>query len=203
MSGEPTVIYRAANPQQAYLLKGLLEDRGIPAWVVNDSMQIAGGELPLGWRAAACVSVGAIDAEEARRFAEEFNQTTAHDPSPEATFEPPEPDAWQDWPCCPECRTPRQARCPICGAVGKKFPLAAIEERQGHQRVLLICDACDDHFLPEFFRRCHQCGHDYQTGISVEAPSAPVDDSPRTWYVLALLLAGGALLAGYLYYIVQ
>ena len=39
MSGEPTVIYSAANVQQAYLLKGLLEERGIAAWVVNDGMR--------------------------------------------------------------------------------------------------------------------------------------------------------------------
>jgi hypothetical protein len=203
MSGEPTVIYHAANPQQAYLLKGLLEERGIPAWVVNDSMQIAGGELPLGWRAAACVTVGSIDADEARAFAEEFNTTTAHDPSPETNFEPPSPDTWQDWPLCPQCRTPRQVRCPICDAVGTKFPLAAIEERQGRKRVLLICDACDDHFRPEFFRLCHQCGHDYGNGISVEAPSDPVDDSSRAWIVLAIILLGGTLLATYLYYLVH
>jgi hypothetical protein len=203
MSDEPTIIYRAANPQQAYLLKGLLEERGIPAWVVNDSMQIAGGELPLGWRAAACVTVGSIDADEARAFAEEFNATTAHDPSPDATFDPPQPDLWQDWPLCPECQTPRQVRCPICGAVGTKFPLAAIEERQGRKRVLLICDSCDDHFRPEFYRRCHQCGHDYGNGISVDAPSEPVDDSSRAWIVLAAITLGGALLAAYLYYIVR
>jgi hypothetical protein len=202
MSGEPTVIYRAANPQQAYLLKGLLEERGIAAWVVNDSMQIAGGELPLGWRAAACVTVGSFDADEARAFAEQFNATTAHEPSPEATFEPPQPETWQDWPLCPQCQTPRQVRCPICDSVGTKFPLAAIEERQGRQQVLLICDGCDDHFRPEFFRRCHQCGHDYQSGISVEAPREQVDDSSRAWLVLAAVILGGAVLAAYLYYIV-
>jgi hypothetical protein len=104
---------------------------------------------------------------------------------------------------CPECRSPRQARCPICGAVGTKFPLAAIEERQGRRRVLLICDSCDDHFRPEFFRVCHQCGHDYQNGISVEAPSEPVDDSWRAWIALAIVVFIGLLLAAYLYYVVR
>ena len=70
MPREPTVIYSAANTQQAYLLKGILEDQGIPAWVVNDTIQIAGGDLPLGWTAAARVVVGSDTAIAARQIAE-------------------------------------------------------------------------------------------------------------------------------------
>src|SRR3954470_14456729 len=73
MSREPTIIYSADTPQQAYLLRSLLEDEGIRAWVVNDAIQIAGGELPIGWRGAAKVIVGDDEAAAARRFAEAFD----------------------------------------------------------------------------------------------------------------------------------
>ena len=66
MSGPPTVIYHAASTQQAHILKGVLEERGIASWIVNENIQVAGGELPIGWTAAACVAVGETDALEAR-----------------------------------------------------------------------------------------------------------------------------------------
>src|SRR5438067_13769821 len=80
MSGEPTVIYSAASTQQAHLLKGRLLERGIVARVVNDSLQMAGGELPLGWTAAARVIVAEEDGPKARRIAEDFDRQTAHEP---------------------------------------------------------------------------------------------------------------------------
>src|SRR5690242_768447 len=92
MSRQPKVIYSAASTQQAYLLRGLLEDEGIAAHVVNDAMQIAGGELPLGWNSAARVVVSESDAVRAREFAEEFDRQTAHrDETDDAeAFDPPE-----------------------------------------------------------------------------------------------------------------
>src|SRR6188472_4492221 len=74
MPRQPTIIYSADNPQQAHLLRSLLADEGIQAWVVNDAIQIAGGELPVGWRGAAKVAVGDDEADVARRFAEAFDQ---------------------------------------------------------------------------------------------------------------------------------
>jgi hypothetical protein len=197
LSGEPTTIYRAANPQQAHLLKGLLEERGIAAWVVNDSIQMAGGELPLGWTAAACVVVGASDADEACRFAEEFDAATAHDPTPDATSEPTSTE-WEEWPACPECGERRSVRCSVCGASGVKFALADVQETESGQRVLLMCDNCDDHFLPDYFRLCHRCGHDYGEGIEVEqATPALAASNPRVWVVIAGLLIGVAVFVAY------
>src|SRR5437868_14622123 len=77
MPGQPTVIYSAASIQQAYLFKGLLEAQGIVARVVNDAIQIAGGDLPLGWTAAATVVVSDQDAPAARALAEAFDRQTA------------------------------------------------------------------------------------------------------------------------------
>jgi hypothetical protein len=196
VSGQPTTIYRAASTQQAHLLKGLLEERGIAAWVVNDSIQLAGGELPLGWTAAPCVVVGEDDAPEARQFAENFDLQTAHDPTPD---DEPESDStdWKDWPVCPECGERRSARCPVCGVSGSQFELTDIQETESGQRVLLMCDACDDHFLPEFFRLCHRCGHDYGDGHELPRPMTRAEFNSRLWIVAAGLLIGTALIIGY------
>jgi hypothetical protein len=196
MSGEPTVIYRAANAQQAYLLKSVLEDQGIAAWVVNDAIQIAGGDLPLGWTAAPQVSVGVRDAETARQIAQEFDTRTAHEPTPDDATEAPAAE-WADWPKCPQCGERRAVRCSVCGSSGTSFPLADIEETAAGQRVLLVCETCDDHFRPDFFRQCHRCGHDYGDGFEVERQWAPIELNARTWLVLGMLAVCAALFIGY------
>ena len=204
MSGQPTVIYHAANVQQAHLLKGLLEERGIAAWVVNDSIQLAGGELPLGWTAAAQVVVGENDALDARQFAEEFDAKTAHEPTPDPTEAASKHADWEDWPTCPECGQRRSLRCPICGASGTQFALADIQETPSGPRVLLMCDDCDDHFLPQMFRRCHHCGYDYGEGYEVESAASPIDVSNRrVWLIVAGLVIGIALLLGYFALVTQ
>ncbi len=200
MSGTPTVIYHAATIEQANLLKGVLEERGITAWVMHDH----GAELPLGGTTSSPVAVGETDAMEARQIAEEFDRTTAHEPSPElAESGPPAPVEWQDWPACPACQTRRQVRCPICGSAGTSFPLADISESGGQTLVLLMCPSCDDHFRPEMFRLCHQCGHDYGDGVSVEGPYTPIDYSPRMWVVVGGMALVGALLAAYFYTVMR
>jgi hypothetical protein len=203
MSGPPTVIYHAASAQQAHILKGVLDERGIASWVVNDNIQVAGGELPLGWTAAACVAVGETDAVEARQIAEEFDRTTAHDPAPESTSELPARQQWKEWPVCPQCQTRRQVRCGICGSPGTDFPLADISDSGGEQLVLLICESCDDHFRPQMFRLCHRCGYDYGDGILLDEPSRPIDYSPRLWIVVGGMVAVGLLLAWYFYTVMR
>jgi hypothetical protein len=209
MSGQPTVIYRAANPQQAHLLKHLLEEQGIAAWIDNENIQIAGGELPLGWTAAPRVVVGENDAEEALLIAHEFDTTTAHGPTPDD-----EPDAestlaqWTDWPKCPGCSERRQARCPVCGSCGTEFPLADIdvgkeEEGKAEPKVLLICASCDDHFRPEFFRLCHRCGQDFGSGIEVGMSPSRADENRRVWFVLAGLVAGAAAFIAYFAHVMR
>jgi len=191
MSGEPTVIFSAANAQQAYLLKGLLEERGIAAWVVNDAIQIAGGDLPDGWTGAPRVVVGLQDADEGRRVAEEFDRKTSHETQgdDEAAAEA-DPKEWPDWPLCPSCQEPRSALCPICGIAANNFPLADIQESSDGTRVLLFCAACDDHFLPEWYRLCPRCGYDYGGGIEVDPPRQPPEFNLRNTLVIAALVAG-------------
>jgi hypothetical protein len=198
MSGQPTVIYHAANPQQAHLLKHLLEEQGIAAWIDNENIQIAGGELPLGWTAAPRVVVGENDADEALLIAHDFDATTAHGPTPDDdSAADTAPAVWADWPKCPGCGERRQARCSVCGSCGVDFPLADIEEGKAQPIVLLICESCDDHFRPEFFRLCHRCGHDFGDGIEVGASQTHADENRRVWLVLVALLAGGLVLVAY------
>src|SRR5207302_11354040 len=133
MSREPTVIYSAASTQQAHLLKGLLLERGTVARVVNDSLQMAGGELPLGWTAAARVVVAEEDAPKARQIAEDFDRQTAHEPrDEESAWEEADsfaaPAQWEEWPLCPACGERRPARCATCGISGTQFPLADMPE---------------------------------------------------------------------------
>ena len=197
MPGEPTVIYSAANSQQAHLLKGLLEERGIPAWVVNDAIGLAGGELPLGWTAAARVVVSQSDAEEARQFALNFDRRTAHEPEPDLPAGEPPSQEWSDWPSCRECGERRAARCPICGTSGTQFALADIQELESGPRVLLLCENCDDHFLPEWYRLCPRCGFDYGDGIEIGRTSALPAMTARAWIVLGWMIAGAAVFLAY------
>jgi hypothetical protein len=198
MSGTPTVIYHAASVQQAHILKGVLEERGIPAWVVNDSIQVAGGELPLGWTAAACVVVGEDHAADARQIAEDFDRTTAHEPTGDMAAEP-EPAHWQDWPTCPRCQAKRSVRCPICHSSGTEFALAAVEERGDQTQVLLICPSCDDHFRPELFRLCPQCGHDYGDGLEIGRSGEGDQGSVRLWVVMGIMGAIAVAAGAYFY----
>jgi hypothetical protein len=194
MSREPTVIYSAANTQQAYLLKSVLEERGIPARVVNDAIGIAGGELPLGWTAAPRVVVAESDAEQGRRIAEEFDLQTAHEPTGDDPSLETATEEWSDWPVCPRCGERRSAACPVCGISQTSFRLADVQESAGAERALLVCEACDDHFVPQWYRLCHQCGYDYGEGLELDSPRQAVSGA-RQWIVLAALI-GGALLFG-------
>ena len=199
MSSEPIVVYSAASTQQAHLLKGLLIEQGIAAWVVNDAIQIAGGDLPLGWAAAARVVVARQDAQRARQLAEEFDRQTAHESSDDDGAVSGDLDDWLDWPVCPACGERRSARCPACSATGTSFPLADVQQSSTGERVFLHCPDCDDHMLPDWYRVCARCGHDYGDGVEVAQPTAAesIETTIRAWIVLGLSIAGSLGLAGY------
>lgn len=205
-TGEPVVIYSAANSQQANLLRNLLEERGIAAWVQNDMIQSAAGELPLGWRGDCQVVVRDADAPEARRLALEFEEQLKADPLPEETGASnyyAAIDQWQEWPQCPECGERRHTRCPLCGMAGDRFPLVDLETTEAGPRVLLMCAACDDPFRPEFYRLCHRCGHDFGHGIRLDAAAGPAGassaeaDRSKLWFVVGGMTLLGAALAAY------
>lgn len=107
-----------------------------------------------------------------------------------------------DWPRCPRCRRPRLAICPACQTAGSRFPLAG--DHSGSSawlgtagplgRPLLVCSTCDHPFMPEFYRRCEGCGHEFPDGI--DAPkSTPVEEAARQGgtFLATLGLAAAAL----------
>jgi len=196
MAGQPTVIYSAASTQQAHLLKGLLEEQGIAASVSNDAIQLAGGELPLGWTAAARVVVAEEDAAEARALAEEFDTQTAHEPTDDDSAEPEPLADWADWPTCPQCGQRRSARCPVCGASRTDFRLADVQESAGRQQVFLKCDDCDDVIIPQWYRFCAACRHDFGNGIEPSQISAETQSAGRvsTYVLTGLVVAAAGLL---------
>jgi len=198
MAGEPTVIYSAASTQQAYLLKGLLAEQGIAASVVNDAIQLAGGELPLGWTSAARVVVPQKDAAQARALAEQFDRRTTREPTGDDSAEAEPLAEWTDWPLCPRCGDRRSARCPVCGASRTDFRLADVQDVAGGQHVLLKCEDCDDLIQPQWYRRCAACGHDFGEGIDVDpAHHASADGSGSLAVVAAVLAAAALALAAY------
>ncbi len=199
MSGTPTVIYHAASPQQAHLLKGHLLEAGISAWVVNDSASIGGEESPLSWTGLSRVVVRSEDALEARQMAEAFDLTIRHEPLPDEPSDEPPHAQWQDWPTCPQCQAKRSVRCPICHSSGTEFALAAIEERGGQTQVLLICPSCDDHFRPELFRLCPHCGQDYGDGLAIGRSGEGDQGSVRLWVVMGIMGAMAAAAGAYFY----
>jgi hypothetical protein len=171
MSREPTVIYSAASTQQAHLLRSLLEDEGIAARVVNDAIQIAGGELPVGWTAAARVVVPRQDAAAARQLAEQFDRQERAESIEEQLLAAVGSPSWQ-WPLCPACGQHRSAQCPMCGEVGRDFPLADSQPSGGDLAPLVVCPSCTDAVQPQWYRTCAGCGHDYGSGIASALPRA-------------------------------
>jgi hypothetical protein len=116
-------------------------------------------------------------------------------------------DRWWQWPCCPECGRRRQTRCSTCDLGGDDFALAeyipaaeplpatgAPAAQSGSPPpedlgLLLMCPVCEEAFTPTFYRLCEQCGHDFGSGWTTDAPAAEV----LTGRVL-LVLAGLVLL---------
>ena len=196
MSGRPTIVYRAANLGQAHVLKVMLGECGIEAWVEGQSAQ----ESAHDWSSLPQVMVGEDDAEDARVVAQAFDERTRRDSafSTDSPFELAD-EFWTAWPVCPQCGERRSARCPICGVSGTEFPLADMQDEADGQRVLFFCDACDDHFLPDWYRLCHRCGHDFGSGWEAAPPAATFEWNLRALLVAAAILAGLLALGGYFY----
>ena len=189
MAHDPTEIYRAASTQQAHMLAGMLQEFGIEAIVYSDMQTVAGGEVPLGWSSAARIVVPHEQAAAGRQLVMKFEEQARNGQlAPPAEIDDGTTEVWREWPLCPECGQKRQALCSICGTAGTEFPFVDKIRSGGSEQVLLYCGTCDDHFRPQFYRRCHACGHDYGDGIRIGGDNRPAPEPvpPRVW-----LVAGG------------
>jgi len=206
MAERPTEIFRAANSQHAHMLREMLEERGIKTFIVNEALQTAGGDLPLGWTAAPRIMVAEEDAAKGRVIAEQFD-AMLRDGGSVATedFEVAEAD-WTQWPVCPKCHHRREVLCEVCGSRGTKFALADLPQQEAGTSVLLFCDSCDDHFRPQFFRVCHHCGHDFGSGLETQAVYEKLElpeNTRRVWLVVGGMLALVAAIGAYLYWLMS
>lgn len=179
MSESSVVIYTAATPQEAFLLRDALAEAGIRALVSNEALQAAAGDVPLGWTIAPRLLVAPEDATDARRLAEQYErrrkagETLFDADLPVENEQPPAPAR------CPHCARPRTAICPLCGTGGSHFSAGEMvgdgsAEAAGPR--LLICPTCDEPFEPGYLQRCEWCGHEFSDGLP--APLAP---TPRNY----------------------
>lgn len=204
MAQRPTEIYRAANSQHAQMLKGMLEDRGIKAFIVGGQILDGAGLTEIAWTHAPQVLVAEEDAPKARIVAQNF-EVTIRDRGAVTLdeFEVAETD-WTDWPLCPACQQRREVLCEICGTRGTKFPLADDADPSAATQVLLFCENCDDHFRPQFFRICHHCGHDFGSGVEAEPVQQKIElpeNTGRTWLVIGGLVLFAVAMGAYFYWL--
>ena len=214
MERDLEIIYKAANAQQAAILKNILSDEGIESTVTNIALMNAGGEVPLGWSSAPCILVRRDDMQQAREIAEQFDRDLA---SSAHSRPMQEDDAIEDvedvddferettWPPCPECGEPRRGQCPNCGAFDAYFSPAEymVMDRQTHgapgsatdsfevesPEDLYMCSVCDQAILPEPLRYCSACHHDFGDGLELEDESDSQETNSRVLLVVGILAA--------------
>lgn len=150
MDSDLEVIYKAANAQQAAILKNILEEEGIDSTVTNLALMGGAGELPVGWSSAPCILVRQEDYERAKVIAEQFDHDLSHATSSSLNNDSKKSsttatDTYDDeldsdsldptWPPCPACAEPRRGRCSHCGAFDAYFSPAEymVTDRRGHE----------------------------------------------------------------------
>lgn len=212
-------IYNAANALQAQMLKEQLAERGITAWITNEALQGASGELPLGWTSSPRILVASDDAEKARDVALAFDaQIVERARRPNAAVQPrydTSTDTLDDpgylWPRCPDCQQARLAVCPFCQTAGNDFPLAYRGPGDGEggfaTKLMVECPTCDEAFEPRFYKLCEQCGHEFPDGVAVRQPLGTIPDNSlnlqRFWIVVGASLAFCGALGLYFWWVVN
>ena len=73
-------VYEAAHVTDAYMVRSLLEQARIDAWIRGEHLQGGLGELPVGGQITVCVAEA--DVERARRIVRDWDQSTPDDDDP-------------------------------------------------------------------------------------------------------------------------
>lgn len=184
------VIYVADDPHFAHLVKNLLDEHGIPAYVAGVRLSAApdlAGQAFHGGIASrrdrSRVLVAAVDSEAALQIVRDAVEAKSHGlSSPELARLEEEVDRNNlGWPACPSCGRRRHTSCPVCGTAGTDFAEAFLPETQqagtsdeqqqsapdaAHQRrpLFVLCPTCDEPFEPAFPARCEWCGYRFADG---------------------------------------
>jgi hypothetical protein len=203
MDEQLRVIYSARDLVDAQLMVDYLHEHGIKGWLQNAALQGAIGELPPGDSSSPKVAVAHENYERAEELKEAFEEELANPPpEPQLAFTEPGP-----WPTCPECERTRQTVCPVCGAADDQFsPADGIVDASEADTFMLICDTCDEPFMPEFYQQCQWCNHDFGEGRP--RPQAEVySDQPlftsRTKLVVLVLVGLLGLVCAYFWSLTQ
>jgi len=215
MAEKPTVIYEARTMPEAQRLKELLAEAGIAAVLVDADLQEAPGSDVWGLVAPIRVAVDEPYAEAARWIAMGFDSLVAAQATVEAQqraaaeaearrkeAEREEREAFESagpasWPRCPGCQTPRLSRCPTCQTCGSEFSPGEMPAGTAAAEPLVLCPECDEPFVPEYARRCHECGHEFPDGFDLFG--GPPSEG-FNWRVLVAIAALVAIFAGVLAY---
>lgn len=198
-------VYRASSPQQAALVKQLLEGLEIECVADGDALQNAGGELPVGWASAPKIRVWKKDEEEARQIIEEFERGDfASDKADMATVDYSE--VGFEWPECPNCQESRQAFCPFCQFVGLDFETETRYQikmndqgevyDQGWNPFLLKCPICAEKHEPAFIDNCRICKHEF-VDFGGTSNSVPIDE-PEVDQLNLAVVATTVLILGFI-----
>lgn len=203
-------IFTAANLMQAQLLRDALADEDIDAWIINDALSGAVGELPVGWASSPRVVVSRDDAETARAIALEFEKKPSSAPVAGAYVEPAESVVDADaWPRCLMCAHRRLAVCRFCGHAGDDFPIgyAGPAGAADDAPLQLVCPTCDEPFTPRFYKVCEHCGYEFEDGIELDRPRRTVEemqgDLTRVWIVIGGMIGIFAAIGVYLWWVMQ
>jgi len=210
MAEKPTVIYEARTMPEAQRLKELLAEAGIAGVLVDADLQEASGSdvwgLPVPIRVAvdepyaeaarwiamgldSLVAAQAAAAAQQRAAAEAEARRKEAEREEREAFEPAGPASW---PRCPGCQTPRLSRCPACQTCGSEFSPAEMPTDTAAAEPLVLCPECDEPFVPEYARRCHECGHEFPDGFD---PSGGPPPDTFNWRVLVAIVALVAVVA--------
>jgi len=94
-------LFSAADPMEAHLVRGLLEEAGITAVVQGEALWSARGELPFGPNASPTIFVKAEDVERAQTIVIEYELRGREVPArcPECDYDLSQSPG----PACPEC----------------------------------------------------------------------------------------------------
>jgi hypothetical protein len=195
---------------EAQRLKELLAEAGIAGVLVDADLQEAPGSDVWGLVAPIQVAVDEPYAEAARWIAMGFDSLVAAQAArgaqqraaaeaearrkeaereERAAFEPAGPASW---PRCPGCQTPRLSRCPACQTRASEFSPAEMPAGTEAAEPLVLCPECDEPFVPEYARRCHECGHEFPDGFD---PSGGPPPDTFNWRVLVTIVALVAVVA--------
>jgi uncharacterized CHY-type Zn-finger protein len=203
------VFFADAQPALAYMLRNRLAEAGIEVFIENESLPYGANELlpaVIGPR----VVVAEADADAARKIVAEFRRepqeiaaaddrlTTAG--GREAPAVGVAERAGRTDAICPQCGRARMTVCPFCHTASNDFPRAdqpVAAEPDGNEE-LLICGTCDEPFVPEYYRRCEWCGHDFGAGIELKPKE--VTDYLNDRVIVAVVGSALILLAVFAYF---